>query len=125
MTLLVFGVTSIFLAVLSVYGALSQRVRERSREIGLRMAMGADPTRLIRWVASLGLRIVVSGIMLGLVASWLLRDTVASLLVDVAPADPVTAAAVTGIVFGIGLIATLIPSWRATRIDPVAILRRG
>ncbi len=125
MTLLVFGVTSIFLAVLSVYGALSQRVRERSREIGLRMAMGADPTRLIRWVASLGLRIVVCGIMLGLVASWLLRDTVASLLVDVAPADPVTAAAVTGIVFGIGLIATLIPSWRATRIDPVAILRRG
>ena len=124
-TLLVFGGMSIFLAVLSVYGALSQRVRERSREIGLRMAMGANPAQLIGWVASLGVRIVSGGIILGLIASWWLRDTVSSLLVDVAPADPVTAAAVTAIVFGFGLIATLIPSWRATRIDPVAILRRG
>lgn len=124
-TLLVFGGMSIFLAVLSVYGALSQRVRERSREIGLRMAMGANPAQLIGWVASLGVRIVSGGIILGLIASWWLRDTVSSLLVDVAPADPVTAAAVTAIVFGVGLIATLIPSWRATRIDPVAILRRG
>jgi putative ABC transport system permease protein len=124
-TLLVFGGMSIFLAVLSVYGALSQRVRERSREIGLRMAMGANPAQLIGWVASLGVRIVSGGIILGLIASWWLRDTVSSLLVDIAPADPVTAAAVTAIVFGVGLIATLIPSWRATRIDPVAILRRG
>jgi putative ABC transport system permease protein len=125
MTLLVFGATSVFLAVMSVYGALSQRVRERSREIGLRIAMGANPRRLIQWVAWLGLRIVAVGIAVGLAASWLLSDAVASLLVDVAPTDPVTGVAVTAMVLGVGLIATLIPSWRATRIDPAATLRRG
>ena len=125
-TLLVFGGMAIFLAVLSVYGALSQRVRERSREIGLRMAMGANPAQLIGWVASLGVRNSERRHHPWADCFVVLRDSVSSACTrGVAPADPVTAAAVTAVVLGVGLIATLIPSWRATRIDPVAILRRG
>ena len=124
-TLLVFAAAAIFLAVLSVYGVLSQRVRERSREIGIRMALGADRSRLVGWVASAGLRLVVSGVGAGLVMAWMLAGTLDRLLVGVAPTDPLTAMTVAGVLVAVGLVATLIPSWRATRIDPVTVLRRG
>ncbi len=124
-TLLVFAAAAIFLAVLSVYGVLSQRVRERSREIGIRMALGADRSRLVSWIAGAGLRLVASGIGAGLVMAWMLTGTIDRLLVGVAPTDPLTAIAATGVLAAVGLIATLIPSWRVTRIDPTTVLRRG
>ena len=124
-TLLMFASAAIFLAVLSVYGVLSQRVRERSREIGIRMALGADRSRLVRWVAATGLRLVVAGVAGGLAIAWTLTGTIDRLLVGVRPTDPLTAFTVATVLIVIGLIATLIPSWRATRIDPVAVLRRG
>jgi ABC-type antimicrobial peptide transport system permease subunit len=121
----VFAAAAIFLAVLSVYGVLSQRVRERSREIGIRMALGADRSRLVGWVANAGLRLVASGVGAGLVMAWMLAGTLDRLLVGVAPTDPLTAMTVAGVLVAVGLVATLIPSWRATRIDPVTVLRRG
>ena len=124
-TLLLFAGTTIFLAVLSVYGVLSQRVRERSREIGIRMAMGADTSSLIGWVAKVGLRLIAIGLVAGLLAAWTLSGALEGLLFGVAPTDAVTAVVVVASLRGVGLVATLIPSWRATRIDPVAILRRG
>ncbi len=124
-TLLVFAATAIFLAVLSVYGVLSQRVRERSREIGIRMAMGADVSRLMGWVAKVGLRLIAMGVAAGLLAARTLAGALEGLLFGVAPTDGVTAVVVVASLAGVGLVATLIPSWRATRIDPVVILRRG
>jgi putative ABC transport system permease protein len=124
-TLLVFALAAIFLAVLSVYGVLSQRVRERSREIAIRMALGADGSRLVAWVASTGVRLVSAGIVAGFAIAWMLTGTIDRLLVGVAPTDPLTALAVAAILVCVGLVAILIPSWRATRIDPVAVLRRG
>jgi predicted permease len=124
-TLLVFASAALFLAVLSVYGVLSQRVRERSREIGIRMALGADQSRLIRWVARSGVRLVGAGAAGGLVISWMLTGTIERLLVGVRPNDPVSALVVAAILAGIGLLAMLIPSWHAARVDPVAVLRRG
>jgi putative ABC transport system permease protein len=124
-TLLIFAVGAIFLAVLSVYGVLSQRVRERSREIGIRMALGADRSRLVTWVAGTGLRLVSAGVGAGLLIAWMLTGTIDQMLVGVKPTDPLTAVIVAAVLVGIGFVATLIPSWRATRIDPVAILRRG
>ena len=124
-TLLVFAGAATFLAVLSVYGVLSQRVRERTREIGIRMAMGADARGLVGWVARVGLRLIAIGLVTGLAAAWLASSAVERLLFGVTPTDALTAAAVLAAVGTVGLVATLVPSWRATRIDPVAILRRG
>lgn len=124
-TLLVFAAAAIFLAVLSVYGVLSQRVRERSREIGIRIALGANRSRLVTWVAGTGMRLVSAGVVAGLAIAWALTGTIDRLLVAVAPTDPLTALVVAAVLVGVGLVATLIPSWRATRIDPVAVLRRG
>ena len=82
-TLLVFAATAIFLAVVSVYGVLSQRVRERSREIGIRMALGAGTSTVITWVMRTGLRLVAAGMAAGLFAAWALAGMLESLLFDV------------------------------------------
>lgn len=124
-TLLVFAGAAIFLAVLSVYGVLSQRVRERSREIGIRMALGAGVASVIAWVVGSGLRLIAAGMVTGLLAAWSLSGILEGLLFGVAPTDAVTAAVVVALLGGVGVAASLLPSWRATRIDPVVILRRG
>jgi putative ABC transport system permease protein len=124
-TLLVFAAAAIFLAVLSVYGVLSQRVRERSREIGIRMAIGANTPTVIGWVAGSGLRLIGLGVVFGTVAALALGSTLEGLLFGVAAIDGLTTLIVIGTLTTAGLIATLGPSWRATRIDPVQVLRRG
>jgi putative ABC transport system permease protein len=124
-TLLVFAGAATFLAVLSVYGVLSQRVRERTREIGIRMAMGASAAGLVGWVARTGARLIGVGLAAGVLAAWLASSALDGLLFGVRPTDALTIAAVVAAVGGVGLVAILVPSWRATRIDPVAVLRRG
>jgi putative ABC transport system permease protein len=121
----IFGGTAVFLAMLGVSGALSQRVRERSREIGIRIAMGADAFALVRWVSGVGLRLMVLGVACGLVIARFASGALQAVLFGVNPTDPLTVTAVGAVLIVVGLIATLIPSWRATRIDPVGILRRG
>jgi putative ABC transport system permease protein len=125
LTLLVFAAAAIVLAVISVYGVLSQRVRERSREIGIRIAIGADRSRVLGWVARIGLRIFTVGGVIGLLAAWALSGTLAGLLYGVTPTDPLTVILVVVLLAAVGSVATLIPSWRATRVDPVTVLRRG
>jgi putative ABC transport system permease protein len=124
-TLLIFAAAAIVLAVLSVYGVLSQRVRERSREIGIRMALGAGTSTVITWVMRAGLRLVAAGMAAGLFAAWVLSGRLEGLLFGVRPTDAVTAVAVITLLGAVGLVASLLPSWRAARIDPVEILRRG
>lgn len=125
LTLLLFAGTASFLAMLSVYGVLSQRVRERSREIGIRMAMGAGASSLVRGVAMKGLRLVALGIVAGIFTARVLAGTLDGMLYGVPPTDPITALLTAACLGAVGMVATLIPSWRATRIDPVTILRRG
>jgi predicted permease len=122
--LMVFAGAAIFLAVLSVYGVLSQRVRERSREIGIRMALGAGAAGVVAWIARAGLRLVAIGLAAGLAGAWALSGVLDGVLFGVAPTDAVTAVAVVILLAAVGLIAVVVPSWRAARIDPVAILRR-
>lgn len=125
LTLVLFAAAAVCLAVMSVYGVLSQRVRERSREIGIRIAMGAGRSQVIGWVTGLGLRLIAAGLALGLLIAWALTGTLSGLLFGVQPTDGATAAIVIGVLLAVGLVASLIPSWRATRIDPAVILRRG
>ncbi len=124
LTLLLFATAAILLAVLSIYGVLSQRVRERSGEIAVRMALGADPSTVIGWVARSGLKLIVAGAAAGLAIAWGTSGALEAMLFGVTPTDPTTAIAVVVGVAAIGLIATVAPSWRATRINPVEILRR-
>jgi putative ABC transport system permease protein len=123
-TLLVFAAAAIALAVLSIYGVLSQRVRERSREIAVRMALGADTSTVIGWVARSGLRLIIAGLAAGLGIAWAASGALEAMLFGVTPTDPLTVIAVLAGVAAIGVIATLAPTWRATRINPVDILRR-
>jgi putative ABC transport system permease protein len=124
-TLLAFSGAAVFLAVLSVYGALAQRVRERAREIGIRMAIGANATSVIGWVARSGVRLIALGLLLGTMLTWAVRGMLDGLLFGVATTDATTTLVVTALLAAIGSIATLLPSWIATRIDPVQVLRRG
>jgi putative ABC transport system permease protein len=123
--LLVFASAAVFLAVLSVYGVLSQRVRERSREIGIRMAVGASAPAMLGWVAASGLRLIAIGLAIGTFAARLLSGGLEGLLFGVAATDGLTTLVATSCLAAVGAIATLAPAWRATRIDPVQVLRRG
>jgi putative ABC transport system permease protein len=126
MTVLVgFGTTATFLAMLSVYGVLSRLVRERTRDIAVRMAMGASGVDLLKWVSRIGARLVVSGVVLGLMATVMASRTMERFLFGVEPTDPYTAAAVVVLVSVVGGIATVLPWYRASTVDPLAILRRG
>ncbi|MGD9905085.1 MAG: ABC transporter permease [Vicinamibacterales bacterium] len=124
-TLVVFAGAATALALLAVYGVLSHRVRERTREIGIRMAMGADAAGVMRWVAGAGLRLVAAGGLAGLATAWAASSVLDGVLFGVAPSDAVTLATVVAVVALVGLAATALPSWRATRVDPVTTLRRG
>jgi putative ABC transport system permease protein len=124
-TLSFFAASAIFLAVLSVYGVLSQRVRERSRDIGIRMALGANAPAVIGWVAGSGLRLIALGLVVGAITARALISTLDGLLFGVAANDGLTLLTAMAALALVGAIATLAPSWRATRIDPVQILRRG
>ena len=123
-TLLIFAAAAIALAVLSIYGVLSQRVRERTREIAVRMALGADTSTVIGWVARSGLRLIAAGMTAGLAIAWAASGALEAMLFGVTPTDPLTVIAVLVGVAAIGVIATLAPTWRATRINPVDILRQ-
>jgi len=123
--LIAFATAAVFLAMLGVYGVLSSRVRERRQEIGVRMALGADQRQLMRWVAVGGLRLLGCGAVLGLAATWPLTGLLSGFLFGVQPTDPLTAVLVVALLFAVGVGATLVPSWRASRVDPVAVLRRG
>jgi putative ABC transport system permease protein len=124
-TMLIFAAAAMVLAALSVYGVMSQRVRERAREIGIRMAMGASDLRVLGWLAMSGLRLIAIGLLIGAVAAGGMTGAIRGWLFGVTPTDAV---AIMGSLAGLtllGLAALVIPSWRATRINPVEILRRG
>jgi putative ABC transport system permease protein len=89
------------------------------------LALGAKRSHLVSWVTMAGVRLLGWGVVCGFAISWALTGTIDRLLVGVASTDPLTVAAVAAILVGVGLGATLIPSWRATRVDPIAVLRRG
>ena len=119
-----FALVSVLLSLLGLHGILLHRVRERTREIGIRIAVGAGRGRVLAWVAGQGLRLTLAGVALGLAlaaASW---RALSALLVGVSPADPAPALVV-GAFPLVALLVALHPAWGATRIDAAEVLRRG
>jgi predicted permease len=119
----VFGGLALILAAIGTYGILSYSVTERRREIGIRMALGADRGSVVGMVLGQGMRMTALGLVVGIVGSLLLTRLVSTLLFDVKPTDPVTFAAVAVFIALVGTLACLIPARRATTVDPMVVLR--
>jgi putative ABC transport system permease protein len=118
----VFAGVALFLAVVGIYGALAYSVTQRTREIGIRMAMGSAPRDLFRSVVAQGLRVTGVGLVVGAGASLALTRLVQSLLFDVRATDPRIMLAVAVVLGLVGLVACLVPARRATTVDPVSAL---
>jgi predicted permease len=124
LSLSAFALAAVLLALVGVHGVLAHRVRERTREIGVRIALGASGGSLVRWVAGQGLRLVLAGLALGAVVSALLARVLAGLLFGTSPVDPAALLAMVALPV-VALLVSLGPAWRASRTDPAAVLRAG
>jgi ABC-type antimicrobial peptide transport system permease subunit len=118
----VFAGVALFLAVVGIYGALAYAVAQRTREIGIRMAMGSAPRDVFGRVVAEGFRVTAVGLVLGVVAALLATRLIRSLLFAVEPTDPWVLGAVTAVLALVGLVACLVPARRATAVDPVRAL---
>ena len=118
-----FAGLALILAAVGIYSVLSYTVRRRIREIGIRMALGASNHDVIRLVLADGLKPILAGVALGLAAALALGRVVSSLIFGVRATDPLTFAAVALLLLLVGILATIIPAYRATGIEPVRILR--
>lgn len=119
----VFAVLALIVALMGVYGVSSYLVAQRTKEIGIRMAIGADAKDVIRMIAGQGLRVILVGAVIGVAGALGLSRVLASLLFGVSAADPATFLVVVALVVVTGLLATYLPARRAARVDPVAALR--
>jgi hypothetical protein len=125
-TLVMLGIAAgvaLLLGVVGIYGVISYVVSQRTREIGIRMAVGAQQSDMIRLFVRHGLLLTLVGLALGLGAAVLLTRLLEALLFGVSPTDPLTYGAVAAILGGISLLASYIPAFRASRVDPVQALR--
>jgi predicted permease len=119
----IFAALAATLAVGGLYGVLAYSVAQRTREIGIRMALGADAGRLLTGVVRDGLGLMLAGIVAGLAAALALTRLLASLLYEVKPADPLTFAGVCALLLAVGLGAAWVPARRVVRVDPARSLR--
>jgi predicted permease len=121
--LTVFASVALLLASIGIYGLLAYTVQQRTQEIGIRMALGANRSNMMQLVLRQGFLLVGIGIVLGLAASYGLTRLLSGLLFGVKASDPATFAAVTAVLALVAFVAALIPARRATRIDPVIAIR--
>jgi putative ABC transport system permease protein len=121
--LMAFAAVAILLAALGIYGVLAYFVSQRSRELGIRLALGAQPRTLFALVVGQGLRPVVVGAAVGLVAAVAVTQLIASLLFGVTALDPISYATTVGALLLTALAATALPAMRAMRVDPISALR--
>jgi ABC-type antimicrobial peptide transport system permease subunit len=119
----VFAVSALLVATLGIYGVVSYSVARRRREIGIRMALGAQPFQLLRLVMRQGMTPVVLGLAAGVAAAFAIGRAIRGLLFGVQPTDPLTIAGVAVVLLAAGALACLIPAGRAARTDAIAALR--
>jgi putative ABC transport system permease protein len=119
----VLGAVALLLTAVGVFGVISYSVSQRTREFGIRLALGEDPGRTRRGVVAGGMRLVLVAIAIGLAGSLALTRLIAGLLYEVRPADPLTFLAIALLLAAVALLACYLPARRATRVDPALALR--
>jgi len=118
-----FALTALLLAGLGIYGVISYMVSERTHEIGIRIALGAESENILRMVLRQGLGLAIAGAAVGLVGALIVSHSMAGLLYGVKPTDPLTFSCVALLLLGVALLACYVPARRALRVDPLTALR--
>jgi ABC-type antimicrobial peptide transport system permease subunit len=126
MTLMLFAIfagVALALAASGLYGVIYYLVTQRTREIGIRVALGAQTSRVMAMVLGQGALLVVTGLVVGIGGALLLSKFLKGMLYGVGTRDPITFAAVPFFLAAVAFVATLVPAWKAARVDPVIALR--
>jgi ABC-type antimicrobial peptide transport system permease subunit len=118
-----FAGLALVLTAVGIYSVLSYAVRRRVREIGIRMALGASHSDVLKMVLADGLKPILLGVAIGYTVALGLGRVVSSLIFGVRPTDPLTFATVASLLVAVGVLATIMPAYRATRVEPVRTLR--
>jgi|HubBroStandDraft_6_1064221.scaffolds.fasta_scaffold02750_7 predicted permease len=119
----IFASVALLLAAIGIYGVMAYSFSQRTHEIGIRIALGAQRMDIFRMAVSEGMQLVAIGLVIGLVGAAALTRSVRSMLFDVSPADPITFAGISLTLAGVAFLACYVPAQRATRVDPLVALR--
>jgi putative ABC transport system permease protein len=119
----VFSATALILAMIGIYGVIGYSVAQRTHELGIRMALGADPADVLKLVMGQGLGLTLTGIAIGLAGAFVLTRLMSSLLYQTSTTDPIAFGVSTVLFSAVALLASYLPARRAARIDPTDALR--
>ncbi len=118
-----FAALALVLAAVGLFGVVSYTATQRTHEVGIRMALGAQRGDVLRMILRQGLGLSIAGVILGLICALAVTRLLTHLVPSVQPGDPLTLTAVSALLLGVALLASFLPAWRATQVDPLVALR--